>query len=200
MVSLALVSGLVVLCDHYVDVPVARFFDRLLQLDPRWRSYTGNIPDLLQFFVLVATAFSWAGYWVLSRRGRGYEARFLRLAGTCIPASYVAKEVLKLVFSRSNTRAWLAHRVSYAFHWFHGGSGLNGFPSGHMAVFTALGAALWLYYGRYRPVYAAGLSALGLALIVTDYHFVSDVIGGFYLGVLVCLYTQRWLGDGEAQG
>lgn len=196
IVSCLLVSGLVILCDRYLDVPVALFFDRLLQLNPRWRSYTSNIPDLLLLFVLVATALSWAGRWFLLRRARQYEARFLRLTGTCIPASYAAKELLKLGFARSNTRAWLAHQVPYEFNWFHAGAGFRGFPSGHMAVFTALGAALWLYYGRYRPVYAAGLFALGAALIATDYHFVSDVIGGVYLGLLVCLYAQHWLDAG----
>ena len=62
-----------------------------------------------------------------------------------------------------------------------------------MAVFTALIIALWRFYPRYRPAYAGFLSVLALALIVTDYHFLSDVIAGAYLGLIVHFCTLRGL-------
>ena len=52
-------------------------------------------------------------------------------------------------------------------------------------MFVALGITVWKEYLRYRALSAAILSVLALALILTDYHFVSDVIAGAYLGVLV---------------
>jgi membrane-associated phospholipid phosphatase len=70
------------------------------------------------------------------------------------------------------------------FNWFHG-AGIGCFPSGHMTVFTAFGVAIWYSYPRCRRLTALGLVLLGMALIVTDYHFLSDVIAGAYVGLLL---------------
>lgn len=191
--ALLVVTGLVVLSCRYVDIPVALFFDGLLRWSGRWRHYTSHIPDALTGVVFIGTALSWLGYYVMRRRGRSHAAGFLQLVGTCLPASLLVKEGLKFVFSRTNTRAWLAHRAPYGFHWFQGGGLYGAFPSGHMVVFSAVGTALWMYYGRFRPLYLGALGALALALVATDYHFVSDVLAGGYVGVMVALASRRFL-------
>ena len=101
--------------------------------------------------------------------------------------------LLKFIFGRVNTREWLAKPELYGFHWFHGSGFGGGFPSGHMAVFTALVAAMWRYYPRYRPLYLILSLLLAAALIATNYHFLGDVIGGAYLGILVEAGTNRAL-------
>lgn len=190
-VSLPLAVVLVALCYRYVDVPVAAFFERLLRWNAQWRHYTAHLPDLLTTFVIVATALSWGAYPVARARGRARDADLLRLIGTCLPVSFGAKAFLKFVFSRTNTRAWLAGYSDQGFHWFHGGALYASFPSGHMTVFAAFFTALWLYYGRLRALYLAMLVVLAVALIATDYHFVSDVVAGAYAGVAVTL-AVRW--------
>jgi len=110
--------------------------------------------------------------------------RFLQIAATTIPCSFLLKSALKYCFGRTTTRNWLANHVPLQFHWFHPIDG-GGFPSGHMAVFTALGAAVWFSYPQYRRMVIIFLALLGTALILTDYHFLSDVIAGAYLGIVV---------------
>lgn len=51
-----------------------------------------------------------------------------------------------------------------------------------MTVFVALGIAVLIYYPKYRRPVIGFLIILGISLIGTDYHFLSDVIGGAYLG------------------
>ncbi len=191
-VSLPVVVVLVVLCYRYVDVPVAAFFERLLRWNAGWRHYTAHLPDLLTTFVIVGTALSWGAYPVARARGRTHDAELLRLIGTCLPVSFATKAVFKLVFSRTNTRAWLAGYSDPGFHWFHGGALYASFPSGHMTVFAAFFTALWFYYGRFRAFYAGMLMLLAIALIATDYHFVGDVVAGAYAGVAVS-FAVRWL-------
>jgi membrane-associated phospholipid phosphatase len=99
--------------------------------------------------------------------------------------TFVSAGLLHCRIGRITTRFWLHHPDYRQFHWFNGGSHYDGFPSGHMPVFVALGIAMWKEYPRYRTLSAAILSVLALALILTDYHFVSDVVAGAYLGVLV---------------
>ena len=59
-------------------------------------------------------------------------------------------------------------------------------------VFTAFLAAVWLFYPRYRSLSVGFLLILALALVATDYHFLSDVIAGAYLG-LVTTTLARYL-------
>jgi membrane-associated phospholipid phosphatase len=106
------------------------------------------------------------------------------------PVSFIAKTYFKYVFGRITTREWLLAPSDLGFHWFSGLERFSGFPSGHMAVFTALIAVLWRLQPRFRPTYLVVLMLLAMALIATNYHFFSDVIAGAYLGLLVevCIF------------
>ena len=42
---------------------------------------------------------------------------------------------------------------------------------------------LWIYYPRFRPLYILFVSAVVLGLIGADYHFLSDIIAGGFVGV-----------------
>lgn len=156
-----------------------------------------NLPDLLLSAVLVVTMLLWGCYHYRNYRGiDDTMTRFFRLAAWTVPWAYVLKSVLKPLFGRVNTRYWLDHQSEPDFIWFRGGDWHNGFPSGHMAVFTAFMVSVWLFYPRLRPVCLVFMIVLGVALIATNYHFLSDVLAGALLGVLVnmmVLYagTQR---------
>jgi membrane-associated phospholipid phosphatase len=54
-----------------------------------------------------------------------------------------------------------------------------------MLVIGALLAAAWRFYPGTRALCLATATLLGIALVATNYHFVSDVIAGAYLGLLV---------------
>ena len=152
---------------------------------------TRRIPDLLFPLVCIATATMWIDYFLLKRSGRdGGKRRFVLLAATAIPLAYILKTLLQGVFGRGYTRKWLHHHGSSGFNWFHGD---GGFPSGHMLVFTAFFAAVWHHFPRYRVPSVLAVLLLGMALILTDYHFLSDVIAGACLGMLVTTMTGRVL-------
>ena len=111
----------------------------------------------------------WLAYIILRTRNKGSNEllRFLQLAATAVPVSYLLKTVFQFVFGRTNTRLWLTGDMPLQFNWFHG-AGIGCFPSGHMTVFTAFGVAIWYVYPRCRRLTALGLVLLGMALIVTD--------------------------------
>ncbi len=140
------------------------------------------------------------------RRGsRDEKTRFFLLSGTAMPVAFVTKQMLKHIFGRMNTRAWLENPVDLSFHWFHGRGGPYGsFPSGHMAVFATLAAACWLFFPKYRVASLAVMIALGFALVATDYHYLSDVIAGGYFGLVVFVGVDRGLellgGYGKTEG
>ena len=157
---------------------------------------TKNIPDFLPPLVGIGTLLMWIIYFFRTMKKKNdVMTQFLRLAGTALPAAYLLKSFFKYMFGRTGPRSWLLHHEPLEFHWFHkmwSGS----FPSGHMTVFAAFGAAVIYYYPQYRRLVIILLGFLGIALIVTDYHFLSDVIAGTYLGFITtylikCIYEEK---------
>lgn len=184
---------LVVLSMRLLDLPLAAWFAGYLRSNALY-ARTSDIPDLLLITSLILTTLSWVGYFYLS--GRNIHDRrtlFCQVTGTVLPLSFGLKTFLKWLFGRTETRTWLWDPNSYGFHWFAGMEGFRGFPSGHMLVFTPLFLALWHFYPRYRLYYGVVWFCLSAALIATDYHFLSDVLAGAYIGALVYLTVSRAL-------
>ena len=182
---LLLVAGLVVLCRFYLDVPIAAWVASALISVGSSQGSLG-IPDLLLPLVVVVTVLGWIGRFALAGKPSWQRMRrCAALLGIVTPASYVAKEGSKILFGRIQTPMWVMRPAPIDFHWFQGFEPYNGFPSGHMLVMAAIAAVLWQGYPRLALVYATGLSLLGIALVLTDYHFLGDVIAGAYGGVFV---------------
>lgn len=185
--------ALTVISMHFLDFRIASFV-----LDHAGRRLllgrnVSSLPDGLLLTVIIASTLSWTGYFPLSRRGiADRRTRFFKLIGISLPVAFAIKSLLKWVFGRMDARVWILRPDEYAFHWFHGGQGFQGFPSGHMLVFTPLLLALWDFYPRYSMIFLLAWVGLALALMATEYHFLSDVIAGAYLGFLVYVGTRRY--------
>jgi membrane-associated phospholipid phosphatase len=192
ILTVAAVAAIVASC-LYLDHGLALF---VRQFSPR-RHALVDLPDFLLLAVVVGTFILWGAYLLRIRRGiDDIRTGFLRLAAWSVPLAFVLKTLLKQLFGRMNTRFWLFHQGGREFHWFRGEENYSGFPSGHMAVFTAFLASAWLFYPRQRPVWLGLMLLLGVALIVTDYHFLSDVLAGAYLGLMVTIGVARVVGLG----
>jgi membrane-associated phospholipid phosphatase len=189
-----LLTLLVALCVNYLDAPLAYFIRDHFYVNLHWSRLTSNLPDLLLQLVLLVTCASLALYRIRASRGLlDPVTRLAQMLAWAAPASYLVKSVLKFVFGRVNTRVWLQQPDLYGFHWLERREGCEGFPSGHMLVLAALLAALWRFFPRCRPWCLLLGVLLGVALVVTDYHFLSDVIAGAYLGILVEALAFWWL-------
>jgi membrane-associated phospholipid phosphatase len=176
---------------HFLDAWIARGAMKLLQFSPFLKDSTSDIPDVLFLVVCFGSGLLLSNYFILRHKWFiSKRTHFSLLAGIAITVAYFLKWIFKLVFGRINTRFWLENSVSDSFHWFHGGGDYSGFPSGHMTVFSAFFATVWLFYPRYRSLSVGLALVLAVALIVTDYHFLSDVIAGAYLGLCATCLTR----------
>jgi membrane-associated phospholipid phosphatase len=189
-----LLTVVLTFCNFFVDRELALFVGRIFYRNPVWSRYTADLPDLLFLVVCCVTVSAFVCY--LYRTGKGIfdkSTRFFQMVAFAVPASFLIKSVLKFVFGRVNTRVWLVHPEWYGFHFFQGGGDFAGFPSGHMAVFAAFAAAWRRRYPQYNSLYLFFLLSLAAALIATNYHFLSDVVAGAYLGVLVEAVSHKVL-------
>lgn len=125
---------------------------------------------------------------------RALPSNFWAAAFVCsmsVLTTEVIKDELKIVFGRTWPESWAANNPSfirdgvYGFNFMHAGAAYQSFPSGHMAATCAVIAVLWNWYPRWRWLYGIAAGAVGLVLIGANSHFLSDVIGGAFVGASI---------------
>ncbi len=194
-VILATVTPLtfLILSIFFFDIPLATWIDSYWMV--RFPVIgKPDIPDILLITVVILTILSWTGYLYLSRLNIYDQRTFAcRVMGTILPISYGVKIILKWVFGRTDVRTWLADPSLHGFHWFAGTEDAQSFPSGHMLVFAPLFMVMWQLYPKHRVYCGIIWFSLGAALILTEYHFLSDVLAGAYVGICLYQYVRTLL-------
>jgi membrane-associated phospholipid phosphatase len=109
------------------------------------------------------------------------------------------KDFLKFVFGRTSPESWMGQHPSfiddhtYGFNFFHAGSAYQAFPSGHMTAICAALAVLWAWYPCWRALWVLMGLGVGAALVGGNFHFLSDVIAGAFVGVSTgWIVTAMW--------
>ncbi len=185
LVLSCLILILVTVCFYWVDRPVAIWMSHHFTYDrhgPLDRIHAKALTQLCYFGLIISFLF----YYVL--RWHKHHTRWMRclsLLSTSVVFAYFAKTNLQYLFGRyvprypdSNSLLFVRRHQLYGFHWFQSGC----FPSGHMTVFTAAIVAISLFYPKFRFIGLAILLILTGLLIALNYHFVSDIVAGAYLG------------------
>jgi PAP2 superfamily protein len=188
---------LIVLSHFFLDAGIASFLNKQLEARPQLlgpMDYISHISSNLFLMVCAIAVAGWAIYLYLWHSGiDNRHRRFFQLISIAVPVAFLLKSFLQDVFGAPCPGFWLQNPGKWGFHWFAGAGHLNAFPSGHMTVLTPLIIALGRFYPRYRYVFLALWLALAGALIVTNSHFLSDVIAGAYFGFLMDFYTRTGL-------
>lgn len=180
----------------WLDQPIARLAHSWLPHHATFERVS-HTPD--PFVPLTVLTLVVLALWTISGRILSKIQNAAVVCSLSVLMAEATKNQLKFVFGRTWPEAWFPDGPSfirdgaYGFHAFHGGLGYGSFPSGHMAVACAIISVLWSYYPKLRAVYLlAALSAAG-GLIGGNYHFLSDVIVGAFIGILIgAMITQLW--------
>ena len=205
LLATLLTAAAVVVCYLWVDRPLALFVHTLRAHRETFARFT-HIPDLL--IPLAAIAFIALGLWVLAGRPLSKPAEAGVLCSISLIVTETAKSSLKFAFGRLWPDTWVEtnpsfiHDGAYGFNPFHGGPGYASFPSGHTAATCALISVLWVLYPKLRPLYALVVLAVAIGLIGANYHFLSDVIAGGFVGsstgwMTIALWRARVAKDAD---
>ena len=187
--SLLICALAVALAFVYLDVPIAhRVYGLLRSPESLEKGFASAV--LLGIEAAVALAL------VCIRITRGHLSRFGEATAlaclTSICAFAINDSILKLYFGVPNPVAVL-HGTRHAFDLLAGSSN-SSFPSGHMVLAGAFAGVFMRLYRTSILPFSALLLIAAVLLIVGDWHFVSDVIAGTFLGISAGLLAgEVWL-------
>lgn len=177
---------------RFLDQPLAFVVSNLHHHG--WRLYDTDsfnvfITELVYFISLFSMSlYVICRYLHIEERWVGFTGR-LALAMTI---SFFIKTQLQFLFGRKApcfeiySSHYIPHPMFYGFQWFTEGS----FPSGHMLIFTSLLLWVTFYYPKTSRFCYTLLTILALLLIVDNYHYLSDVIVGGYIGLWIAIITK----------
>ena len=192
---LLVIAGVVtIVCYFWLDQPLAFFLHRNIADKTVFvwlQRFTVAFP-LLSSFIL-----AWCGLWTLMDRP---FSRVRSVALTCsisfISTSLITSQ-LKYAFGRTWPNTWIESNPSliqngvFGFNPFHGGLGFASFPSGHAAAICSVMTVLWWSCPNWRPIYVACVAAVVFGLIGANYHFLSDILSGMFVGTSVGYITTK---------
>jgi membrane-associated phospholipid phosphatase len=169
----------------FVDRPVALLMHRLFHRSLWFVPLIGVAQLILMLaapLLLIATIAACLGW---RPAARGWSAVACAIA---VLVAVTCKDGLKEAFGRTWPETWIQNNPSfirngvYGFSPFHGGAGWASFPSGHTAAIGAVVGVLWWREPELRGLWALLMVLTGVGLIGGNFHFLSDVIAGGYLG------------------
>ena len=169
----------------WIDRPTAFFaHDHLAQF-----KFFGKLPLISEsLFPIAVLIFLTVAAKVLLNLKVSKGHSYLFLCGLSLVVAETIKEQLKYIFGRTWPETWtnnnpsLIHDNVYGFNPFHSGQAYSSFPSGHTNAICAVVAVLWFAYPKYRALYIVPVAAVIIGLIGADFHFVSDIIAGGFIG------------------
>ncbi len=191
--SLLLCIVLVAVAFLYFDLPLAHRFSGFLR---NAQSIGAGFSSLVLLSVEAAIALWLMLNRIISGRLSPFREATALACLTSMCAYTINDSVLKRVFGVPSPSA-VIHGSQHIFHLL-GGSAMSGFPSGHMVLAGAFGGVFMRLY-RSSAVALSALLLFGAGLLVVgDWHFLSDVIAGAFLGVSAgTLAGELWLVHSE---
>ncbi|MBN1684797.1 MAG: phosphatase PAP2 family protein [Gammaproteobacteria bacterium] len=182
---------------YFLDKPIAFFVNRiqlpfnyLLILFTNIKPYiyvSSLIGIMVYFFIQQETAFL---------KFPNFKPGLLVYSLSIIIANAFT-DALKHDCGRDWPKTWYHHNLSlihdhaYGFHWFHGSQAYSSFPSGHMTVICAAMIPLIIFLPKLRWLWIFIILFMAFALLFLDYHFLSDIITGSFIGTVTALCTKR---------
>jgi membrane-associated phospholipid phosphatase len=170
----------------WLDRPLALFAHGLIGHREAFDRLTHIQDPLVPLAVVVFVAL---GLLALSGRTLSKVSATLLLCSLSLIIAEVTKNQLKAIFGRTWPDTWIANNPSfihdgvYGFNLFHGGAGYASFPSGHTTVICAVISVLWMSYPKFHALYLLVVLAVTIGLLGANYHFLSDIIAGAFVGV-----------------
>jgi membrane-associated phospholipid phosphatase len=192
LIAAAATVILTLVCVAYLDRPLAQFFDLHLRHTPVWNGlYAALFPLGLVPVAAMLCLFA-CGTWLLSGRSLPDWARTPLLCSWATMWAIAVEIILKRIFGRGWPDPTYVQDHLYGFHLLQGAhEHWNSFPSGTALVSCAIAAVLWHAKPSWRIPVVVLVVVLCAAIVVTNLHWLGDMLPGIFLGVSIGWITVR---------
>lgn len=180
---------------EFADRPVANFMYLHVHAQRGPFIALSHLVDALE--LLGAAALAWSAWNSARGRGFGEHGRIAARTALALFSAIGVKDMLKLAFGRTWPVTWVCHNPSFirdgvfGFSPFHGGAGWGSFPSGHETMTCAIAGCLWTLLPRLRWLCLLAVLLVATALLVADFHWLSDILAGALLGWTVGMFVAK---------
>ena len=193
-----IISYAILVCLTYIflDRPIATYFH---QLDLRTNIHALSVLTAFgQWIIYLVLFFCAALYFRFIKANSLNEARSWYLL-SCVLAANVVCVVIKVALSRARPDLLFASN-EFGFYWFKMKGAYWSFPSGHTTTIVSVAAAWGVLFPRHFYALLTLALLVAASRVLLYYHYVSDVMTGFYLSLLTVgffthyLKKNHWLG------
>ncbi|MBV8166252.1 MAG: phosphatase PAP2 family protein, partial [Alphaproteobacteria bacterium] len=124
-------------------------------------------------------------------RGRRWKSRALAplFVFASVALAGLTTDLVKAVLGRFRPKLFLSDGL-YGFDFLHVKADYLSFPSGHATTAFALATAFTLLWPRPAALYFLGAVFIGASRVLSNAHFVSDVLVGAFVGTAATLYVR----------
>ncbi|MGA2086592.1 MAG: phosphatase PAP2 family protein [Terracidiphilus sp.] len=197
LLAFAATAIVVVVCIAYVDRPVAVFFDSHLRHTAAW-AWMERALAPLDLVVVCAVLFAFGcGIWTWSGRALASWTRTPRLCSWAAMWATAASFVFKRIFGRAWPDPAYVQNHVYGFRLLHSAPHWHSFPSGTAAISVAIVSVLCILLPLWRAPGILIAALLCVAVVITNGHWVADVIAGIFLGAFIGWMTVRVAAHGS---
>jgi membrane-associated phospholipid phosphatase len=177
----------------YADIPLAQFLDAHVRHTQFW-VWLNLALYPLPLLVIGALFFLFAcGFCLLFARPlRPWTEIPLLCSWTAIWA-VAAEHFFKQIFGRGWPDPTFVRDHLLGFHFLHGQTYWNSFPSGTTTISFAILSVLWLVRPGWRLASSMIVALIVAAVVVGNYHWLSDLIAGAFLGASIGGCTAKLL-------
>jgi membrane-associated phospholipid phosphatase len=180
---------LALLMYRFADKPIAIYF---YQLDLRHHDHILHAITLLGKSSIYILLFALSGlFFRYVKKNELIEQRSWFLLA-CVVLMYMVGFVLKITFSRARPELFFMEHY-FGFYWFKLNDLFWSFPSGHSMTIGSVAAGLGVLFPRYFYAFFVVALMVLYTRVGLYYHYLSDVITGLYLSVLVVGFFSEYL-------
>lgn len=178
---------LVILSYIFIDRALATYFHQLdLRTTMHFLHYLTALGQWMGYLVLFFAA---AFYFRFIQVNPLYAARSLYLLA-CVFLVNMVCLVIKVTLSRARPDLFFTAN-QFGFYWFKLKGIYWSFPSGHTTTIISVASGLGIVFPRYFYVLLSLALLVAASRVLLYYHYLSDVMTGFYLSLMVVgLFTE----------
>jgi membrane-associated phospholipid phosphatase len=176
----------VTVCVIFLDRPVAEFVEQHVRHTLMWIWITRALAPVASVVVVAFVFIFGCGIWLLSGRSLPSWTQKPLLGSWAAMWATAAETILKRILGRGVADPAYIHNHLWGFRFLRGAEPLwASFPSGTATIAAAIASVLWITNRRWRAMSVLAVFLLCAAVVITNYHWLADVIAGAFLGATI---------------